>query len=176
MVAVAQSSPSPRSRRRKSRGPAPGGRSSQVPVSPLASAANPNQTHRPAVVPQVSSLRQSLALPLWLRLTLALQQGSSLVVLALGLLTLVSYGTVVYCQHRWGQNYEHLKALRQEELQLLAVQESLRQNLAAQADKSGLAWPTPDSMVFVESAAPRPAPTPPSPAEDLGHTPFPLGY
>ena len=143
------------------------------------------QTKRPAskvaIAPKVSSLASALQFPWWLRLTLAAQQGSSVLVIVLGVFTLLSYASVVYAEHRWGQTYENLETLRREESELIAAHEALKQNLAtsakATANKNGLKWSSPNSMVFLEPTTPRP-PVEPDKTSLGNHpnTPFPLGY
>lgn len=171
MVAAAQSSypnPSPR-RPRSSRS-----------KSSAASVAQRSIQTAPAAVavsrPKVASLSKALELPLWLRLILALQQSSSLLVMILGVLTLGSYASVVYSQHRWGQVYETLEGLRQEEYQVTAINESLKENLVNTATQNtALKWPDPSDMVFVEPTEPRPAVEAPPPATEPATT-FPIGY
>jgi hypothetical protein len=107
---------------------------------------------------------------------LAIQQSSSLLVMILGVLTLGSYASVVYSQHRWGQAYETLEGLRQEEYQVTAINESLKENLVDTATKNtGLKWPDPSDMVFLEPTTPRPIVEMP-PTDTVPATTFPLGY
>lgn len=188
MVAAAQSSypsPSPRSPRER-RSQRSRVRSNPLAVSGVSASVvalpQPRRSaSRGATAPKVSSLASALQFPWWLRLTLAAQQGSSVLVMILGVFTLSSYASVVYAEHRWGQVYENLETLRREESELIAAHEALKQNLAASAEatanKNGLKWSSPESMVFLEPTTPRP----PVEADknSLGNhpnTPFPLGY
>jgi hypothetical protein len=94
----------------------------------------------------------------------------------LGILTLGSYASVVYSQHRWGQAYETLEGLRQEEYQVTAINESLKENLVSTATQNtGMKWPEPSDMVFLEPSTPRPIVETP-PADTVPAGTFPLGY
>ena len=182
MVAALQSSyPSPKPPRR----PRSQRSRSRVPVSRVRVAAtvvalpSPSGSAAVATAPKVSSLTSALQFPWWLRLALATQQGSSVLVMIVGLLTLSCYASVVYAEHRWGQTYETLERLRRQELQLTATHEALKQNLAASAgitaNKNGLPLRSPESMVFLEPTDPRPA-MQSTESAPKPHTPFPLGY
>lgn len=168
MVAAAQSSyPNPSPRRPRSTRSKSSASVAQRSISPVVSGASR---------PKVTSLSKALELPLWLRMILAVQQSSSLLVMILGLLTLSSYASVVYSQHRWGQVYETLEGLRQEEYQVTAINESLKENLVkTSTQNTGLKWPDPTDMVFLEPTEPRPVVEAPSTATVPDNT-FPLGY
>ncbi|MEY2976858.1 MAG: hypothetical protein ACO3NK_09640 [Prochlorotrichaceae cyanobacterium] len=172
MVAAAQSSyPNPSPRRHRSSRSKSAGRSATLAQRSIRVAAP--QVVEPA---KVASLSQALQLPLWLRLILAVQQSSSLLVLILGTLTLGSYASVVYSQHRWGQAYETLESLRQEEYQVTAINESLKENLVnSAAQNTALKWPEPNDMVFLEPTEPRP-PLEVKPTTTIPASSFPLGY
>ena len=169
MVAAAQSSyPNPLPRRpRPSRS-----KSATAPLPQRSLQVAPSVASRP----KVTSLTKALELPLWLRLILAIQQSSSLLVMILGVLTLGSYASVVYSQHRWGQTYETLEGLRQEEYQVTAINESLKEHLVSTAAKTpGMKCPDPSDLVFVQPTEPRPAVETP-PTNTVPATTFPLGY
>lgn len=120
--------------------------------------------------------------PLWLRALLVAQQGSAIAAWTLVGSVLVLYGWTVYAQQAWSQVYRKLDHLQQNEQQIVAANEMLKDYMAEQAEGSGsgLVPAKPPSNIFLERAPQRPAPKPgvsveanPQTTADL---PKPLGY
>ncbi|BFM38930.1 hypothetical protein OLK001_08560 [Synechocystis sp. LKSZ1] len=78
-------------------------------------------------------------------------------VLTLGLVTLALgiYGSTVYTPMQWSREYARLKTLQQTERQLLANTESIKNQLAQQAEQpnSGLVKVSPQQNIFLPTSA-----------------------
>jgi hypothetical protein len=102
------------------------------------------------------------SLPIWLRVLMVVNHGSSLVLLVVagGLLSL--YGWSVYTQKAWSQEYEQLKALQRQERQLITATEMLKNQIAelSQQPDTGLVPPSPAKTVFLQPLPPRPLKAP----------------
>jgi hypothetical protein len=100
----------------------------------------------------------SKPLPIWLRSLLWLQQGSSVVTLGLISATLTLYAFTVYAPRLWSQEYDQLQKLQREERELTATNETLKNQIAQQAQRpdTGLVPSKPSSAIFLS-----PAPVPP---------------
>lgn len=133
-------------------------------LRPRRSPSSPPSRARLVTLPPaaVRSLPVTRSVPKWLRLLILTQRSSSIVTFALVGLTLAVYGWTVYAQELWGRQYRQLEALQREERQLTTANEALKQNLAQQAEQpaSRLTPPNPNSMIFLQPAAPRPTPAP----------------
>lgn len=119
------------------------------------------------------------ARPLWLKLLLRLQQGSSLVTLSLILGVLATYGWTVYLQQQWGEAYESLETLKKQERQLVSANELLKNEIAEQAEKptTGLLLPDPSNAIFLTPAPQRSDIQPKSsPSPEATFSNKPLGY
>jgi hypothetical protein len=107
------------------------------------------------------------------------QRGSVIVAFGLIVAMLVVYGSTVYTQQLWSQEYGRLKRMQRHERQAIAANESLKAQLAAQAERpeSGLVPKSINSMVIVPASPQRlprvvaPAAPKLQPAPDR-----PLGY
>lgn len=116
--------------------------------------------------------------PLWLKLLLRLQQGSSIATILLIVGALATYGWTVYLQQQWGKAYDSLEALKKRERQLVSANELLKNQMAEQAENptTGLLLPDPSNAIFLTPAPrrsevkPKPSPSP----EDFSNKP--LGY
>jgi hypothetical protein len=109
--------------------------------------------------PVVRPMPQPRPLPIWVKLLLKVQKGSSVMTFLLMGTVLLIYGWTVFTQQRWGREYRHWEALQKHEQQLMATNEVLKNQMAQQAEnpKVGLVAPDPSSMIFLAPAAPRPA-------------------
>lgn len=120
--------------------------------------------------------------PLWLRALVGVQRASSVLTLLLVVACLSVYGWTVYCQQTFSLQSSKLERLRRQEGQLAVANETLKNQLAKQAEHpgSGLVPPTPDRMIFLKSAPPRASAAPPQkPASSLDSqkgASQPLGY
>ena len=108
----------------------------------------------------ISRQRNRLKKPGWLRFLLLIQHGSSLVTLCLVISTLIVYAGVVYSQQQWSSNYEQLKKLQRTYRHLIATNESLKNQLAEQAEQpeTGLVAPDPDNTIVLPSPSQVPSP------------------
>lgn len=182
----AASKPAARSQRRSTRKPDPvaglPGRNRNLPqgkVRSLASQPTPANPTRLQPVPSVRQLPAGRSLPVWLRWLMRAQRGSVIVAFGLIVAMLVVYGSTVYTQQLWSQEYGRLKRMQRHERQAIAANESLKAQLAAQAERpeSGLVPKSINSMVIVPASPQRlprvvaPAAPKLQPAPDR-----PLGY
>ena len=115
--------------------------------------------------------------PLWLWVLRGVQQTSGLTAFLAGGVIVGFYASTVYTQQQWGKAYRQLDDLQRQESQLTSAHEMLRQQLAEEAELpgSGLVAPSPNTILFLEPADPRPAPVSPPepPAPPQLH---PIGY
>lgn len=127
----------------------------------------------------VRRLPVSRPIPIWLRWLIRLQRGSLVVVFLLAMATLLVYGSTVYTQQRWGEDFHKLKRLQRSERQLVAAGEMLKNQLAKQAElpTSGMVPRTTENTIFLPSSPDRPvqsvAPDTSKPEPELKK---PLGY
>jgi hypothetical protein len=109
----------------------------------------PTPSASPANFSQTQELTPELKL-LWL-----LQQGSAGIALVLTLATLAVYAWSIYVPKLWGKEYRHLETLQRHERHLTATNESLKNQLAQQAEKPemGLADPHPAQSIFLPATS-----------------------
>jgi cell division protein FtsL len=131
--------------------------------------------------PQVRQLPQHHhAAPVWLKSLLTMQRGAMVLFFTIFGLSAVVYGYTVYTQDAWKSQHGQLKRLQKQERQQGVMNENLKQQMAKTAEQpgSGLVLPTPDKIVFIPSAPPRPAKTiatPQSP-QPISASKLPAGY
>ncbi|MGH2416113.1 MAG: hypothetical protein ACRDEA_20970 [Microcystaceae cyanobacterium] len=91
-------------------------------------------------------------LPMWLRLLLFLQHSSSIFTFGLITLTLAVYAWTVYIPKQWSKEFEKLETLQRNERHLTATNETLKNQLAQQAElpETGLARPNPSQSIFLK--------------------------
>lgn len=101
-------------------------------------------------------------MPFWLRSLLKAQSIFSLVTLLLVVGALGIYGSTVYYQQQWGVSYRKLENLRRQERQLTAANETLKKELAREAEDpaNGLVLPTSEHVLFLD-------PTPPTSSAEV---------
>lgn len=122
--------------------------------------------------------------PLWLQGLMSLHFISSCTTFVLISAALGLYGWTVYTQQSWGKSYHYLETLQRNERQLTTTNETIKNDLAIQAEnpEMGLVNPDPNTTIFLK-------PTPdelkspdllPSEENNLGEintpTNVPLGY
>jgi uncharacterized protein HemX len=122
---------------------------------------------RSAVPSSSSSVRQlptQPPLPLWLRLLIQAQRGSTLVVLILGAATLIVYSSAIFVQQQWSKDYQKLKTMQRSERQMIAAGEFLKNQIIQQAEQpgSGLVPKSSEHMIYLEPSADRPPVTLPA--------------
>jgi len=135
----------------------------------------------------VRQLPQQSQAPDGLKVLMQTHRVSIIVAFALGIAALTAYGSTVYTQQLWSKEYRKLKTLQRSERELLAAGESLKGQIAQQAEGSGsqLAPKTPSSLIFLKPEPPRSKPAipaivpaiPSSSANNLQPSLYnPLGY
>lgn len=92
--------------------------------------------------------------PAHLRSLLVLQKGASLVTLILIGAALGVYAWTVYIPKLWNKEYNKLETLQRYERQLQSTSETIKEQLAQQAEKpeNGLANPNPAQTIFLPAA------------------------
>lgn len=98
---------------------------------------------------------RSPRLPGWLRALLFLQQSSATIAFFLIAATLGVYAWTVYAPKQWSQEYKKLETLHRHERHLTATNETLKNQLAQQAERpeTGLANPQPQNAIFLAPTA-----------------------
>ncbi|NER34443.1 MAG: hypothetical protein F6J93_10530 [Oscillatoria sp. SIO1A7] len=127
-------------------------------------------------IKKITSARQ---LPFWLGLPVRIASVSTVVTFIFGGAVLAIYGTAVYSQQEWSQQYGKLEKLRREERQLIARNEMLKKNSGdnAEAPESGLEYPASANFVRLPASPPRPfLPGPAVKAPQPFSSNQPLGY
>lgn len=128
-------------------------------------------------VERLNTTKQQL--PVWLRSLIILQRGSDWVAFLLIAATLTVYSWTVYTQQQWTQEYRKLETLQRNERQLTTTNETIKDQLAQQAERpeTGLVTPTTASRIVIPPAPQRQFLAPPTqtPESELAAT-TPLGY
>jgi hypothetical protein len=122
--------------------------------------------------------------PLWLRSLLNIQRSSTVLTFLLLGFALTIYGSTVYDQQRWSEQYQKLETLRRNEQQLNSASVVLKHQIANTANDptTGLRTQQSGDMIFLVPAPERPAPKslpsdnlqPPSAQKSINK--IPLGY
>lgn len=101
--------------------------------------------------------RRRLKKPVWLRFLLFIQHASSIITIALVMSTLAIYSGVVYSQQQWSLHYEKLTKLQRAQRDLTATNETLKNQLAEQAEQpnNGFIAPNPDQTIVLPSPSPK---------------------
>lgn len=133
--------------------------------------------HNLQTVPYLPNSRRR---PLWLNSLIGAQRSSSLIAFLLISAVMVVYGQTVYTQQLWSREYRKLETLQRHERQLTTTNESLKDQIVQQAEKStgNLVPVTSSNSIFVKPAPPRPAPKQDAqaPAKSELVDPSPVGY
>jgi hypothetical protein len=106
------------------------------------------------VVPSIPTL------PPQVRLLLVLRRFSTPIAVGLVVGVLPIYGWSVMTQHSWGQRWQHLQTLRQDERHLSNESESQTHTITqkVQNNPSGFVPLSPQNSVFLKPQPPQPAP------------------
>ena len=93
--------------------------------------------------------------PLWLRSLLMLQQSTGAIAFGTIIAVFSVYAAIVYTQQLWGKEYQKLKTLQSQERILTETNESIRNNLADLAQRSGMGLVPldPHKSVFLDRTA-----------------------
>ncbi|MCW6035934.1 hypothetical protein K4A83_06560 [Spirulina subsalsa FACHB-351] len=157
--------------------------------SPLQSYPTPNRSQPPhpgsqrREMPRPTPLRPVAPrpkLPIWLRVLLGIQHGSSIVTFCLITAVLIVYSSTVYIQQQWSQDYRRLENLQRAQRNLTVADELLKNQLAQQANRpeTGMVAPSPDNTIFLQRSMESPFTSEPAPTTRDHETTFvtPLGY
>jgi hypothetical protein len=129
---------------------------------------------------KVRQLPQHNSAPVWLKSLLTLQQGSLVLFCSIFGLSSIVYGYTVYTQDTWKSQHGQLKRLQKQERQQGVMNENLKQEMAQTAEqpRSGFVAPTPDKIVFIPSASPRPTKSVPTAqsSQPTQSSKLPVGY
>jgi hypothetical protein len=82
-----------------------------------------------------------------------LQRGSSAVTCCLVAGALAAYGWTVWVPKIWSHEYRQLESLQRHERELTETNEALKNQLARQAERSGLVQPNPSQSIFLTPTA-----------------------
>lgn len=107
---------------------------------------------------KVARINPSLrTMPGWLRSLVFLQRSSDLISVLLVGATLSIYSWTVWTQQQWTQEYRQLETLQRQERDLTSANETLKEQLAQQAESpaSGLVNPTTANTIFLPPAKER---------------------
>lgn len=131
--------------------------------------------------PRLERLPNTGQTPWWLRFLMNMQRSSDVITFILIAATLITYAWTVYTQQLWSREYQKLETLQRHERQMTAASESLKNQLAQQAERpgTGLVSPNPANTIFLPPAPQRqsPAPSTPAAAPKPQLSPeMPLGY
>lgn len=129
--------------------------------------------------PKVEKIDKFRQLPVGLQLLLFFQQSSSVVTFCLIFATLTVYAWTVYIPKLWTQEYKKLETLQGNERLLTTTNETLKNQLAQQAERPemGLAKPHPAQAIFFPSSLKKAVHQPPQPVQkNLALTVKPLAY
>ena len=126
--------------------PVPGTKKAKTPA--LALVPTPPSPRRDSRSPSSS------AFPLKIQCLLLLQKSLTVFSASLVLVTLGVYAWSVYVPKRWSQEFRKLEALQSDERQLVAMDETLKNQLAQQAGdpKTGLVPANPNQPLFLAPA------------------------
>lgn len=117
--------------------------------------------------------------PVWLTALIFLQHVSSVATFGMVTASLVVYIWTVYTQQLWNREHRKLVTLQRNERQLIGVNESLKEQLAQQADAAdnGLVAPMLESSLFMKPApGPYLQPVPKEPTANQVELKAPVGY
>ena len=141
-------------------------------------ACQPTKTVAPPTALPVTPLpRQSKQLPLWLKLLVMAQQGSTVVTAGLVAAALMVYSWTVYVDKMVFRTSRELEALKAETQQMTTTNETLKHNLAERAaqSESGFQDYQPNQAVFLAPAPLRGVEAEPDAVAEPD-MPRPLGY
>lgn len=134
-------------------------KSSQAPRSSASKTISPRATGQ-----KVHRINTSGNLPNWLRSLIILQRCSDLITFLLFAGIITVYSWTVYTQQQWTQEYRKLETLQRNERNLTTANESLKNELAQQAESpaTGLVTPNTANTILLPPAPQRQFVAPPS--------------
>ena len=115
--------------------------------------ANGQSQVRSAKVLKTKSFSRSNVLPKNLKVLSLLQKGSFSLAIASMTTSIGVYISTVQIPKLWSQEYQHLEDLQRQERQLIAINETIKYQIAREAgDDSQLSISKPESAVFISPA------------------------
>lgn len=102
------------------------------------------------------------SLPVKLQAMMLVHRGASAITCCLVTAALAAYGWTVYIPKIWSHEYRELESLQRHERQLTETNEALKNQLARQAERSGLVQSHPSQSIFL---TPTVDPKPPQPSQ-----------
>ncbi len=105
-------------------------------------------------IPRAKSTITTPTAPFWLRALLVIQRGSSILTFCLATAVLMVYGSTVYIQQAWSEEFRQLEQLQREKRELTTADELMKNQLAqrAAAPENGLVAPSPANTIFLPRA------------------------
>jgi hypothetical protein len=136
------------------------------------------QTPSPKYLRKTTNLAQKKRSSATLQLLTWLQKGSSYVAAVTMLSSISIYITTVRIPQVWTQEYENLEELQLQERQLVAINESLKYEIAQKAQKPTLKMSTisPENTIFLQPNSVVPQPQKAIATESQPWQSMPLGY
>jgi hypothetical protein len=124
------------------------------PTQPQEAVKQPNVVKRsPAKVFQSQAFHDSNTLPKNLKTLSLIQKGSFALAIATMTASISLYASTVKIPKLWSQEYQHLEDLQLQERQLVAVNETIKFQLAQEASQdSQLSISKPESAIFISPA------------------------
>ena len=93
------------------------------------------------------------SLPVKLQAMMLVHRGASAITCCLVTAALAAYGWTVYIPKIWSHEYRELESLQRHERQLTETNEALKNQLARQAERSGLVQSNPSQSIFLTPTA-----------------------
>lgn len=120
------------------------------PPRPSHQTVKPAPEHRVIHLP-VRTQASPEKLPWWVRALLLMQHTSAVVAVGLVGSTLLTYAMTVYSQQLWNRQYRQLETLQRHKRDLVATHETLKHQLAREAEQgnNGLVNPQPTHTIFL---------------------------
>ena len=116
-------------------------------------AKNVNDRVKSATVVRSRAFRSSSNLPKNLKTLSRLQQTSFILAIASMGASIALYASTVQIPKQWSQEYQHLEDLQLQERQLVAINETIKYQIAREAGKdNSLAISNPESAIFIKPA------------------------
>lgn len=121
---------------------------------------------------------KSRPVPIWLFHLRSLQRRFGIATYMLIAGMLVAYGSTVYLQQKWSQEYRKLENLQRYERELTTTNEVLKNQLASEAEQpaTGLRSPDPAMAIILQASSPKSSNFPKSDFQPQPKIDIPSGY
>jgi cell division protein FtsL len=148
-------------------------------VSPFIADAESDGDGAAVTMAEVRVLPRQPKFPVWLKVLMGIQQGSTVITGGLVATTLVVYSWTVYVDNMVYRTFQQLEQSKTQTQQMTTANETLKHNMALQAESttSGLTAHQPQNTLFVKPSPSRTLPaTQPTTNPTPNPMPLPLGY